>query len=225
MRDTPATRVRWTEIARRFTHIDATFVEADCRLGRDTGSSRYVVRFYPFWEHPDYVSAIERGLPWGFDYPEEAKREVTVHPVDLVAFRCSRRFDVTDWGFSDEHPILWEYEERGPLFCNRDFDADAIVARIMATEPPWITPADLHRYLGHGRRTGAPFALPAIPRTPFLLIRRALEDSGVRIYAPREPQPGDALVALVVEGEDYLIARDFELDVPEFVHEPAWFRP
>jgi hypothetical protein len=30
---------------------------------------------------------------------------------------------------------------------------------------------------------------------------------------------------LLIDDDDYIVAEDFEVDVPEFVHEPAWFQP
>lgn len=32
-------------------------------------------------------------------------------------------------------------------------------------------------------------------------------------------------VLFLIDGHDYIIADDFEVDVPEFLHKPEWFRP
>ena len=39
---------------------------------------------------------------------------------------------------------------------------------------------------------------------------------------PRIPHPA---VVFLIDDDDYIIADDFEVDVPEFIHEPEWFQP
>ena len=59
----------WTNyrnVAERFGHIDAEFVKSADRLSSDGGTAELVVRFYPWWEHPQYLSARERGEDWAF---------------------------------------------------------------------------------------------------------------------------------------------------------------
>jgi hypothetical protein len=33
----------------------------------------------------------------------------------------------------------------------------------------------------------------------------------------------DMPVLFLINGDDYIIATDFEIDVPEFIHQPEWF--
>ncbi len=45
------------DLVSRFGLIDAEFVSTDCLPGAEVG--KYVVRFYPYWEHPTYLEAME----------------------------------------------------------------------------------------------------------------------------------------------------------------------
>jgi hypothetical protein len=46
--------------------------------------------------------------------------------------------------------------------------------------------------------------------------------SGVQSGLTEDPGPGRRLL---IDDDEYIIAEDFEVDVPEFVHEPEWFQP
>src|SRR5262245_59906905 len=96
----------WTNyrnIVRRFGHVDAEFVESSGHLSSDGGTAELVVRFYPWWEHPAYVSALRRNEDWGFASFEAGKREVTVRAVRPWAFRFSPRQEVMEWRFAEDH--------------------------------------------------------------------------------------------------------------------------
>lgn len=46
---------------------------------------------------------------------------------------------------------------------------------------------------------------------------------GVPIFAPREPEPRPGPVVLLLDNDDYLVADDFEVEVPEWEHRDEWF--
>jgi hypothetical protein len=52
--------------------IDAEFARCSGELSFDAGTAERVVRFYPWWEHPQYPSAVQRGEADDFevDVPE-----------------------------------------------------------------------------------------------------------------------------------------------------------
>jgi hypothetical protein len=83
----PLTRIMvmaWTNyrnLVDRFGHIDAEFVKSTGLFSSDDAIAELVVRFYPWWEHPQYLSAVERGERWGFSSYEAGKREVTVRAI------------------------------------------------------------------------------------------------------------------------------------------------
>jgi hypothetical protein len=45
------------------------------------------------------------------------------------------------------------------------------------------------------------------------------------VFSPGSPRPPEAGVVFLIDDDDYIIADDFEVDVPEFNHEPDWFQP
>jgi hypothetical protein len=111
----------WTNyrnVADRFGHIDAEFVKSAGLLSADAGTAELVVRFYPWWEHPRYLSARARGEGWGFSSYEAGKREVTVRAVQPRAFRFWPRREVVDWRFTEDHPLLWDFAEQSTLLVN-----------------------------------------------------------------------------------------------------------
>jgi hypothetical protein len=63
-------------------------------------------------------------------------------------------------------------------------------------------------------------SLPSRLHGPILGVLKHL---GVPVFSPHTPNPAPATVFLL-DG-DYIIADDFEVDVPEFTHNPAWFQP
>ena len=218
------TTVNFKEVRDRFIHIDAEFVSWTCEFPE--GHSELVVRFYPWWEHPLYIEAVTEGKPWGFapDRDEPAK-EVRVFPTGLMAFRLGRKPEVTEWEFVEDHPLLWDFENPQDIFCNSDFDMKELIERVEAARVPFVERQDLFRYLNPYNPYTAPFVIPRLPRSLFITVRQALEAMNVRIYFDREPEPGDPLVVLLLEDGDYIIAEDFDLDVPEFEHKDKWFCP
>jgi hypothetical protein len=85
--------------------------------------------------------------------------------------------------------------------------------------------------LGNGRRTitdvpGSTLplgiTLPAQLHDPVLTVFRQL---GVPVLSAGSPRSSASGVVFLIDADDYIIARDFEVDVPEFVHEAEWFQP
>ena len=109
-------RVGWRKITDRFTHIDARFVR--CEVGLPQHDGFFTVELYPWWEHPLYLAARDEGRRWGFTNSADGFREVTVYPKMVYQAQISRQEDVIDWDFTQEHPILWQYEESGAITCS-----------------------------------------------------------------------------------------------------------
>jgi hypothetical protein len=64
--------------------------------------------------------------------------------------------------------------------------------------------------------------MPAQLHQPLLTVLSRLD---VPVFSPGPPAtPKAAVVFLFGEG-DYIVADDFEVDVPPFVHRPEWFCP
>jgi hypothetical protein len=206
----------------RFSHIDAEFVKATSNLSPEGGTAELVVRFYPWWEHPLYMAARDRGDDWGFSSCERGQRDVTVRAIAPLVVRLSPRRGVGDWRFEEQHPLLWDLAERSTVYANAPFDRHALIGGLMALELSNVSEQDLISHLDIPTGT-APLGitLPAQLHAPVLAVFRQL---GVPVFSSGLPSCSSAVVFLI-DDDDYIIARDFEVDVPTFVHEAEWFQP
>ena len=225
------TRVNYREIRERFTHIDATF--ESCVISMP-GESHYSVRFYAWWEHPGYLDLAESDR-WQAQWPTEAEKAVTVYPVGLIKACVRRTDDVIDWDFVDSpHPFLWDFETEEHVLCKGALPPGVLPelpSMIAAALPYHTDPASLSSLL-NPMRWGDPrfaesgrggFSLGRFPASVVGAVRSVLDELGVG-YLEQEPLiPSETLpVMLLIDGEDYLIAEDFDVDVPEFEHNPDW---
>jgi hypothetical protein len=213
--------VNYRDIQQRFTHIDAELVSATITLKPNT--ARYVVRLYPWWEHPLYVEAIEQGRPWGFSDLSAGAKEVVVIAVEPFAVCLSDRYEVVDWSFFDNHPLLWRYEDEAEIFVNSDFDQGELFEALMRRGIPSVSLGDFYRYISPRSDWHAPYSLGRFPYSLYWPVREELERMGVRLFLPREPQERTRPILFLIDGEDYIIARDFEIELPQFEHRPEWF--
>jgi hypothetical protein len=216
--------VNFRAVEERFGHIDATFVRATCTFGPEGGVAELVVRFYPWWEHPAYVDASSRAADWGFADYTAGQREVTVRAIRPVTAALSRQVDVTDWFFTDVHPLLWQFDSLSHLYINGTWRPAELTERIAQRRLAFVTTNDLARYLGPAGARGEPRAL-LLPHQLLAPVEEELASMGVPSFCPHRNEPKEKLIAFVVGGSDHIIAEDFELDVPEFIHEPHWFNP
>ena len=217
----------WTNyrtIAERFSHIDAEFVNATSMVSPEGGHAEVVVRFYPWWEHPLYLGARDRGENWGFSAYEPGKRDVRVRAIKPWALRLSPRREVTDWRFEEEHPLLWDFSERSTVYANAPFDRRAFIDGLLALELPNVSESDLVGHIDLPPTTTAPLGLvfPAQLHEPVLTVFGRL---GVPVYSPGAPRRLRPAVVFLIDDDDYIVAENFEVDVPEFVHDAQWFQP
>ena len=216
----------WTNfrnIVERFAHIDAEFVKSACLLSHGGGTAEVVVRFYPWWEHPQLQSAEARGEQWGFSSFEAGKREVTVRAIQPSAIRLSPRQEVEEWSFEENHPLLWDFADESTIYVNAPFDRAALFEGLMGLVPN-VSEGEVRNYIHVPDPSRAPIGLklPAQLHDPVLTVFRRL---GVPVFSPHSPRIPDPAVVFLIDDVDYIIAADFEVDVPEFIHEPDWFRP
>jgi hypothetical protein len=218
-------RLNFRDVQDRFSHIDAEFVVSTCDVA--AGQCSYTVKFYPWWEHPSYLQAVERGLPWGFTDTQIAAKQVTVWSVQPRKCRLSfldPGADVIDWLFTEQHPLLWAYEDQGNLYCNDSVDGHRLTACVREHCPDcpdhW-----LWALYERAQRFKAPFSLGRLPRSLFKLCEQVLMDMGVRTFAPHPPSNTKTPILFLIDGEDYIIAEDFELDVPTWEHSLDWWDP
>jgi len=214
--------VNFREVQNRFTHIDAEFVS--CTLGFDGTPSKYTVSFYPWWEHPAFVEAMESGKSWGFASGGDGSMPVTVYPKGLVEFRLTGREQVVDSAFLETHPLLWPYEDRGQIFCNSNPPLAKVVEGIREALPD-VPKEGIYSYVDPLLPYEAPFCLGTFPLTLFNVVDNVLADLGVGTFISPRPEAKAMPVLFLIDDSDYIIAEDFDIDVPEFEHRPEWFKP
>jgi hypothetical protein len=82
----------------------------------------------------------------------------------------------------------------------------------------------LNQYL-QPTKWSAPFSLGYFPFTLYNIVKEELQRADVRLHLARSPVKRNLPVVLLMDGDDYIVADDFEVDVPDFEHRPEWFAP
>ena len=216
--------INYRDIQDRFGHIDAEFVRSDVNFSPQGGHASVTVRFYPWWEHPSYVSARDHGKAWGFTEAVQGRRQdVTVRAVAPYAARISQQVEVTDWSFSEEHPLLWDFSEQVTVYINGRLDVLALIERLLEHRMPIVTREDLQRYFDPAWVT-VPSRGIAIPAHLYAKTLDCLAKMNVTVLQGSVPMIPKMTVFLLGE-DDYIVAEDFMVDLPDFRHDPEWFDP
>jgi hypothetical protein len=219
------TRLNFREISDRFGHIDGQIASAEvCSRPQDEFATvRIVLRLYPWWEHPRYLAARDAGADWGFDYSDEALRNVVIEAVTPLLCELRAGSSATDLAFYTEHPVLWEFEDGADIVCNSDFEPRELIEALLTRNIPHVTPATLLRYLFPYAEHKAPYSLGHLPFTLFQHVKSELRRMEVGFFVAREPEARPSPVALSIDDNILIVAQDFFFEVPEFEHRPEWF--
>lgn len=212
--------VNYRKVADRFGHIDGELVGAS--LGIPESNPYLTVRFYPWWEHPQYLEARENNEPWAFADVEEGAREVTIHPRGLVAFAMSRYAEVTDCWFAQSGRYIWPYEPDGQIIVNQPVDLDALAAAVAETLDAPVSEVRRIVDVSPPYAEKPPFSL-RLPRSVLVAAMEGLDDLGVGYHKSYVPDDEPLPVALVIDDDNWIVAEDFEVDFPDFEHRPEWF--
>jgi hypothetical protein len=95
------------------------------------------------------------------------------------------------------------------------YEADSASIRSLLNEWIWAHREAVARPGG--------FSLGRFPVSVVGAVRSALDDLDVSYFgAPVEVSDRPLPVMLLIDDEDYLIAEDFDVDVPDFEHDSAW---
>lgn len=221
--------VNFRNVASRLTHLDAEFVSFQGYL--PDGGATYAVKYYPWWEHPQVVEAIREEKPWRIRDDQTGATVVTVHAREVHEMKISTITQVEGFDFFEEHPLLWSYEHNGPITCNAPLSLEEAMEIVEAAAPgvtgartssiwPFVDHRNIRRY---GKTP--PFSLGSFPRPAFLGVRAEMQRRGIAFSAPFEPKERQKPVLFLIDDDDYIIAMDFEIDLPEFEHRPEWFSP
>ena len=220
--------VNFRSVADRFTHIDGQIVRVTAERAQDgaVNSARVVLRLYPWWEHPKYLEAIRTEAHWGFDWPDEAERELVIEAVNPIRTEIRAGSSAIDMAFLTEHPLLWEFEDNAEIFCNSNVDRGRLIDAVVAGEPPNVSAENVLRYISPlTADPPVPFSLGSFPATLFGHVKNALTLQGAKLFIPREPAETQPLVLLSIDGNVTIVADDFLVEVPHFEHRSEWFAP
>jgi hypothetical protein len=218
----PDMRLTFEESAARFGHIDGR-VEAVRLTYPD--AVEIDVRFYPWWEHPQYRAAIARGARWGFRRTEAVSRTATILAAELETVHFSG-MSAIDVGFSEDHPILWASDDdRRSILVNSDVNREQLAQALgvrQRAEGRRDTVGHVLGYLAFDGQASlrAPCSVGHLPRQLYSLVAAALEDIGVEVLREELRWRSRERRLLVQIGDSYVIASSILFNVPEFEHPP-----
>ncbi len=195
--------------------MEARFVGCEISLPRRDGS---------------FIAAL---YAWDEANTSEDEAQVTFYAKTVRQVNLSENLDdePIELDFTQEHPLLWDYEREGSIVCLGPLTPEQW--RIIATQAQealtgYNREVNVAEYaarqvelFGH---TGS-FALGRFPLPLYQVLLPILDALGIRCFLPDTPEPVSLPMLFLIDGDDYIIADDFEIDVPEFVHKPEWFQP
>jgi hypothetical protein len=225
-------RVNWRELGDRFEHFDAHPELVHARFNFPGGKASYALRFYPWWEHPLYLEAEGAGLRGRFVDNYSGRIVVTIYPQDIREVHLTQFSGVIEeWWFSDEHPSLWRHHASHQILCTSRLIPEQLAAILDMLHQ--AVGRNGHRYLSFFSNatdlqalalTGA-FSLGHFPLPVYLKICALLDSWGATYLGSDLPKPTASAppAALIVDEENYIIADDFVIDIPQIEHYPEWF--
>jgi hypothetical protein len=125
--------------------------------------------------------------------------------------------------FRTVDPFLWTYETRAEIFCNSPVNCQALFRNVMVRMNGIASSNDIFSHLNPLKSQDPPFWLGSYPASLFCHVRDALEEMNVNMFVPSEPKAVEMPVLLEVGDVVRIVARDFEIDIPEFDTLDAWF--
>lgn len=125
--------------------------------------------------------------------------------------------------FRSEDPFLWPYENRAEIICNSPVNCQTLFRKVVSRMNGIASSDDIFCYLNPLKTQDPPFWLGGFPASLFRHMRDALEEMHVAMFVPAEPKPAEMPVLLEIGKVLRIIARDFEIDIPEFETLDAWF--
>lgn len=110
---------------------------------------------------------------------------------------------------------------RASLYVNGRFDVRELIDRVLGLGLPSVRRQDLQRdfdpSMGPVQSRGI-----MLPAQLCDCTARCLTEMNVAVLPHATPTP-PKLTAFVMDGDDYIVAEDFVLDVPDFEHRSEWF--
>ncbi|AMR26111.1 hypothetical protein A0257_02720 [Hymenobacter psoromatis] len=155
--------------------------------------------------------------------------DVIVRPRHLLEFRLTPDactgisefcFDVD----ADDNR-QWAYEQDGQIAFPQGIEETAWAAlntRMRADLGDTFSPLEAYHYIPNQTALQRnPNYTLRLPYTPFHLLRTILDEQQLPYEVRREPQEQPRPVILFINDESYLLARDFEVDIPDALYTPT----
>lgn len=204
-------RVSWQDFIGRFPEVEVRFV--NCEIGLPRRDSFFTVAFYAW----DSVNTLDEDV------------EVTIYAKNVRQVKLSSYLEceeIEGWDFTQQHPLLWHYEREGQITCLSPLTPplwQQVAVQAQEALTGYNREVNVVEYAarqveqwGH---TGS-FALGRFPLPLYQVLLPILDAHGIRCFLPYEPKPTPVPVLFLIDGEDYIIADDFEVEVPEALNPP-----
>jgi hypothetical protein len=162
------------------------------------------------------------------EYDSDDFVDVKIRAID--PYRCEARFQNLNLGFIDigidfetKGPKLWSYENQAEIFCNSQVNLEVLFRKVVSRMNGQATANDISKYLTRVHCYNPPFWLGRFPESLFYVVRSALVELGVAIFCTEDPKPSDLPVLLEIDDFISIIAKDFEVELPDPINIPSWF--
>ncbi|MEZ4367815.1 MAG: hypothetical protein R2939_16280 [Kofleriaceae bacterium] len=206
------------EVAARLGHIDGELVSV--QLGWPEEGT-LAVRYYPWFEHPRVREANAAGRPWRAEVPDEAHQVLRIHPRGLREIALTAPVDCTELFVAERSARHWPHEPTGQVVINAALPAGALEAAC-AELLGELAPHALE-FVGDALAPAPPLSL-RWPASLHACLVRALEQSGTAHLVTSTPAAAEPLVTLGFGDGSYLIAEDFEVELPTFEFRDDWVK-
>ena len=159
-----------------------------------------------------------------------------MYPRDVLGF-CLQTWgdtEVIEWEFIDtDHPLLFRFEATAQVFLKQPLGGTELLrflALVREAAPFTVEVEDIVKLLSpvvwaDNAQRATPCSLGHFPRSLLAFVSMALAQLGSNYTVMGEPEPRDLPVLFLIDGVDYIVAQDFDIDVPVFEHDEAWFAP
>ena len=211
--------------------IDTPFDEVDFdaySLQQPGGDNFYRLQCRLHHERELSFSIVDATGTRQYIFTRDWQMSVTARPIGLLEFKITPEgyTGISEFGFDvdagDERQ--WPYEQQGQIAFPQGIGEDAwqkMRARMLAHLGDDMSPFAAGRFLPNqtAMSRNPNYAL-RLPYTPFQMLRTVLNEQQIGYEIRKEPQEQARPVILFINGDSYIMARDFEVDIPDAIFTP-----
>ena len=211
--------------------IDTPFDEVDFdfySLQRPGSENFYRLRCRLYHQRALSFSIMDANGARQYIFTRNWQMDVIVRPVSLLEFRITPDActGISEFGFEVDanDPRQWPYEPQGQIAFPQGIGAEAwqqLKARMQAHLGDTVSPYEAARCLpSQTALSRNPNYVLRLPYTPFQFLRTALNEQQIPCEVRAEPQEQPRPVILFINNDSYIMARDFEVDIPDAIFTP-----